>query len=496
MFERLKAIVSPQQNPAIALAGPGALKRIANTPLLVTPDTARLYLSYVMKRHGYRGTYSDGTAIAADTDSFSGSMSAATSDLRYRRASGQTFHVINGIAVIPVDGVLAHKYGTLDPYCGMTGYDGIERKLKDAMADASVRGVLLDIDSNGGECAGCQGLAELIQRLRDTKPIWGIVDESAYSAAYWLGASCSRLYMTPSAGVGSIGTVMQHADFSQNLADDGIKVTLIHAGAHKVDGNPYEPLPVDVRDVFAARCEELRQMFAQSVAQGRGISVETVLATEARCLYADEALADGFVDGIVPSQNIIQVFLDDLNGTASAPRFQVKAHADEPPAAVDPENEEVPMTTQPTGAAAPAAQTTQPPAGQPAAPAAPEAGAQASAAAAAPSQPTMTAEQAVARIQAIQTLPEAKGREALANHFAFKTSASVDDVKAALTAAPVAAAANGQSPIDAAMASLQQPSLGAGGDAAGQPAPTTAQADLNPTTIMGRFKANETKAAR
>ena len=46
------------------------------------------------------------------------------------------------------------KLGTLRPYSGMTGYDGIRQNFLEALSDPAVEAIVLDIDSPGGEVAG------------------------------------------------------------------------------------------------------------------------------------------------------------------------------------------------------------------------------------------------------------------------------------------------------------------------------------------------------
>ncbi|WVM88947.1 S49 family peptidase [Halopseudomonas pachastrellae] len=74
---------------------------------------------------------------------------------------------------------------------------------------------------------------------------------------------------------------MAHASYEEYLKDEGIKVTLIHSGAQKVEGNPYQDLPEEVLSRFQTDTDALRQEFAQLVARYTGMSVEAVLATEA-----------------------------------------------------------------------------------------------------------------------------------------------------------------------------------------------------------------------
>ena len=88
------------------------------------------------------------------------------------------------IAMICVQGTLVQKLGTLRPYSGMTGYDGLRESILRAHADPAVEAIVFDIDSPGGEVAGCFDLVDTVYGLRGDKPMWSILSESAYSAAY------------------------------------------------------------------------------------------------------------------------------------------------------------------------------------------------------------------------------------------------------------------------------------------------------------------------
>jgi ClpP class serine protease len=71
-----------------------------------------------------------------------------------------------GVAVIPICGTLVQKLGSLRPYSGMTGYDGIRQAFLTAMEDPDISGICLDIDSPGGEVAGCFDLVDVIYGSR------------------------------------------------------------------------------------------------------------------------------------------------------------------------------------------------------------------------------------------------------------------------------------------------------------------------------------------
>jgi ClpP class serine protease len=94
-----------------------------------------------------------------------------------------------------------------------------------------------------------------------------------------------------------------------------VTVTLIHSGAHKVDGNPYAPLPDPVRARIQSEIDGIRTLFAQTVAAGRGRSLNAAaaLATEAECYRGAEAVAAGLADEVSDPASAFAAFADVVN---------------------------------------------------------------------------------------------------------------------------------------------------------------------------------------
>jgi ClpP class serine protease len=84
------------------------------------------------------------------------------------------------------------------------------------MADPRVRGVILDVDSSGGEVGGLFDLVDQIGAIKaaSQKPLWAVANEGALSAAYAIASTADRLYVTRTGEVGSIGVVAVHVDES------------------------------------------------------------------------------------------------------------------------------------------------------------------------------------------------------------------------------------------------------------------------------------------
>ncbi|XAZ24029.1 S49 family peptidase [Sinorhizobium sp. B11] len=212
-------------------------------------------------------------------------------------AAYRPYVVKDGILMIPVKGVLLFGVGyAIGDYA--TGYVYITKALERGLADPNVKGIALIVDSPGGHVAGNFDLADKIFAARVQKPIHAFAAENAYSAAYSIASACKTVTVARTGGVGSIGVVTIHLDVSKAMDNAGLKVTFIHYGQHKVDGNGYQALPADVRDRIQARIDGFGELFVSTVARNRKLDAQAVRDTEALTFGADEALALGLADKI------------------------------------------------------------------------------------------------------------------------------------------------------------------------------------------------------
>ena len=312
-------------------------QRAFNTPLLVEPSKAMAFLSGLGPRITGRQLRLAGLEIAPEDLAHATQPARAgilTNGLaeQYQRDGQTPFCLQDGIAVIEISGVLVHRGAWIGQSSGQTSYEGIAAQLSAAASDPAVRAIALEIDSFGGEVAGVFDLADGIRAARAAKPVWALVAEHAFSAGYALASQADRIILPRTGAVGSIGVVVMHADLSGQLSDAGVTVTLIHSGAHKVDGNPYTPLPDPVRARIQAEIDAIRTLFAETVAAGRGrrLTAEAALATEAECYRGAEAVAAGLADEVSDPASAFAAFAAAVNGrgtTRSAgPGRPVQSH--------------------------------------------------------------------------------------------------------------------------------------------------------------------------
>jgi signal peptide peptidase SppA len=411
-----------------------------NEPLLLEPAYARVFFCALSGQLGITrltdtvsGQTLSGEQIAETTMLFDDDDDMSSS------RTARSYQVVNGIAVLPVSGTLVSKTRSLQPYSGMTGYNGIVTRLQQAISDPGVDGILLDMDTPGGMVAGAFDCADIIARLRDIKPVWALANDMNCSAGQLIASAASRRLVTQTARTGSIGVLMAHSNYGAALKTQGVEVTLIYSGDHKVDGNPYEKLPKNVRADFQARIDATRLMFAEKVSEYTGMSVQAVLDTEAAVFSGQESIDSGLADELVNNTDALNVMREALDNKTHYPKG-VKMNAKNITAETAQQGISAENVTVETAVATPAVAATSP-----------DINAQISAA--------VCAEQG--RIMGILNCEEAKGRDAQARALAETPGMTVEHAQRILASAPQSA----QIRTDTALDKLMEGSVAAVGAA-------------------------------
>lgn len=233
----------------------------------------------------------------------------------YDKAERAPFYMVDGVAIIPIEGTLVHKGSYVGASSGETSYEGLQVQVSRALSRSDVKGVVFEVDSYGGEVAGAFETADLIHQLSRAKPTIAILTDFAYSAGYLMASQARQIVMPEFGGAGSIGVITMHVDWSRNLANEGINVTIFKAGKHKADANPFEPISDEAATRIQIRIEAMRDKFAATVARGRGsrLSKAKALKTEAQAFGAAEAVDLGLADGIGNTVAAFNAFVEAVN---------------------------------------------------------------------------------------------------------------------------------------------------------------------------------------
>jgi ClpP class serine protease len=408
---------------------PNLASRIFGQPLMITPDAAATILAVLGDKLEIGSIVVDGTAV-----------DLATARSRGRERAPREYGVTeDGIALVPVLGTLTSRSMSLRPASGMTGYDSVERAFEQAMSDPSVHGVLMQLDSPGGEAGGALEAARYVASLRGRKPIWAIADHQAASSSYALASATDRIVMPRGGEVGSVGVLGLNTDRSGELSQRGRKVTVFQRGARKADGHPFGPLEQEAADRIGARLDNLYSEFTELVSANRGLSLDAVYRTEGDTFSGADAVRLGLADAVLDPREAMQEFREHLRlGPIGESAI-----------------EETRMSTTTYNRPAPHA--------------------------AGVSMEQLRLELA-ARFTAVMGLPDAAGPlQPLAQHLALSTSLDVEEAAGILALAKSAAKGSGGTDFKAAMAALRNPQVG----------PDDGGGDNTLETVLARARARE-----
>ena len=276
---------------------PHLVGRLFGAPLLIARSKLDVILSVLAPR------LTGGTLVARDPAP---------------EPAEQVAMMAGAIAVVSVVGTLVARSSYLDAESGLLSYGAIGDAIETAFTDPSVRAVILDIDSSGGEVGGLFDLVNRIITLKETagKPIWAVANEDALSAAYGVASTADRIYVTQTGEVGSIGVVAAHIDESGADAQAGLSWSFIFAGQQKVDGNAHEPLSARARSTIQADVDRLYAQFCELVSANRGLTIDAVRATQAATYRGELAIRAGLADRLGTLDLALSEMTTDLDAAA------------------------------------------------------------------------------------------------------------------------------------------------------------------------------------
>ncbi|OCG08865.1 serine peptidase [Gilliamella sp. wkB178] len=237
---------------------------------------------------------------------------------------------VNPVKVISVHGLLTTRRGSINAACTeLVSYESLRNVISQALNDDSIKEIVLDINSGGGAATGCKELADFIYQSREIKPITAIVNFYAFSAAYFIASACSNVIISETSGVGSIGVIIEHMETSKLEESVGLKFTTLYRGDFKNAGSSHEPLSDPALEFLNGQLDWTYKLFTESVAKYRGIDVQKVIDTQAKCYFGNDAINTGLADQIQNPQDAINTiaakYHQDTKQNSSSIKIRAKA---------------------------------------------------------------------------------------------------------------------------------------------------------------------------
>lgn len=208
--------------------------------------------------------------------------------------------VVNGVGIIRIDGTLTNDYSPANYYWGEVSYDEIAAAAMQMANNPDVSVVLMDISSPGGDACGIERGSSALDVLAKAKPLYTYTASQMCSAGFWLGCSGKQIWAAPLATVGSIGVVAIHKSYQENMAQQGIKVTVMREGQYKMLINPFEDLPKVAEEMMQTQMGIIYEMFLGRVSDKRGVSVESLRTgpAQGQTFLGVQAVKTGLIDQV------------------------------------------------------------------------------------------------------------------------------------------------------------------------------------------------------
>ena len=139
-----------------------------------------------------------------------------------------------------------------------------------------VKGLILTVNSGGGDAASSEMLMNAVSKIRKIKPVFAVIEGVGASGAYWIASACTKIYAMNTSITGSIGVIGISPNVKELLNKIGMRMDIVKMGEYKDMLSPFSDTDVNGKEKYKEILEYSYSVFKSSVAQNRGLSVEEV----------------------------------------------------------------------------------------------------------------------------------------------------------------------------------------------------------------------------
>lgn len=194
------------------------------------------------------------------------------------------------------------------------GAEDIIEDIKMAQEDEDVRGILLQVNSPGGEITACDLIDQEIRKFRSSSSNRFVVTYMrglAASGGYYVSAHSDRIVISPTTVTGSIGVMMSGLNFEEAAGKLGIKSVTFTSGPMKDMLNPMKGVSPAVSNIVQGTVDEMHSRFVDIIADGRHMPVEKVREiADGRIYTASQSVANGLTDRVGYMEEVKAAFAE------------------------------------------------------------------------------------------------------------------------------------------------------------------------------------------
>ena len=137
-----------------------------------------------------------------------------------------------------------------------------------------VKGLILTLNSGGGDAASSELLMNAVSKIRTFKPVFAVIEGVGASGAYWIASACTKIYAMNTSITGSIGVIGINPNVKELLNKIGVRMDIVKMGEYKDMLSPFSDTEMPGKEKYRELLEYSYSVFKSSVAQNRGLSSE------------------------------------------------------------------------------------------------------------------------------------------------------------------------------------------------------------------------------
>ncbi len=179
----------------------------------------------------------------------------------------------------------------------ITSSKKIIEQIKTFKENSSIKAIVLRVNSPGGGVGPSQEIYREIVKTKKTKKIIASFGSVAASGGYYAACASDGIMADPGTITGSIGVIMEYANFQEIMKKIGLAPIVIKSGKFKDIGSPVRPIKEEEKKILQGVADEIHLQFIKDVAKGRGIKQDKIAKiADGRIYTGEKAMEIGLVD--------------------------------------------------------------------------------------------------------------------------------------------------------------------------------------------------------
>ncbi|MHB1709430.1 MAG: signal peptide peptidase SppA [Thermoplasmataceae archaeon] len=175
------------------------------------------------------------------------------------------------------------------------------------------RGLILTIDSGGGDANATEILYNKLLEISEIKPVYAYVESMAASGAYWMACAAGKIYCMRTSLIGSIGVISMMPNVSGMLRKIGIDVSIMKVGEHKDMLSPFRAMDDEEKRRYQLLLNDIFETFRTEVGKRRKLSAEEMdRAANGEVFTPNAAEEMKLIDGIMPYDQVVKDMAEGL----------------------------------------------------------------------------------------------------------------------------------------------------------------------------------------